>query len=455
MSTKGSAGGAFVALIFAVCFGAVGVFATWAIVDTLVDGWSARDWVRVKAEVLKYGADGLQYRYRIGEKDHTGTRLGVGFLEPSDVDGDVDFRLTTALSEKKPITVFVNPDKPSQSVVDPAIPWMMVLFMTPFALGFGGVGLGALYAVFAMLRPAREDKQPTMAAGPGAGALALWAFAFFWNVISFPIALIAVPEMMKTGEWLGLLILLFPLIGLLLVWAAVKSTWMAIRMGGTEIKLHPSPPRLGEIVSGNVTFKRGVTAGDAFKVRLECITADEGSPLTHWKAEKEARVIQGPQALRLAFGFDTPQRLPALAGDRDKNTTWRLELHKPGEKAAAYAFAFEVLPPLGAEHESEEVQEAAVEAEAELAAATPIPAAIQSFAQMVGAEHKLDAMSAKDRLELKARMDALTPKQREALAKLGNYAQYAPLMKKLVFWAIGLFVALQVLGVITAVFFTS
>lgn len=449
MSTKGSGGAAFVALIFAVCFGAVGVFASWAIAETLRDGLSARDWVRVKADVLAYGGEGLQYRYRVGDRDYTGTRLGVGFLEPSEVDNDIDAKLTAAVAGKQPITVFVNPSNPAQSVVDPSIPWTMVLFMTPFAFGFGGVGLGALYMVVKLLRGEREeDKQPTMAAGPGAGALALWVCAFFWNVISFPIALIAVPDIVKSGEWLGLLVLLFPLAGLFMLWAAIKSTWTAIRMGGAQIALQPAVPRLGEVVGGNVTFKRGVTAGDAFKVKLECITLNNGSPLSHWKAEKEARVIQGPQGLRLPFSIDTPDRLPALAGERDENTTWKLELFKPEQKEPAYAFAFELAPPPGAEHESEEVHEEALEEEAELAAATPIPVAVQSLLKVMGGEERLANMSAADRLQFKARMDAMTPEQHAALAKIGDYSKYIPLFKKLVFWAIGLFVAVQILGVV-------
>ena len=456
MSTRGNGGAAFVALIFAVCFGAVGVFASWAIAETLRDGLSARDWVRVKADVLRYGSDGLLYRYRMGDREYTGTRLGVGFIEGSEVDNDIDARLTAAVSEKQPVTVFVNPDDPSKSVVDPAIPWTMLLFMTPFAFGFGGVGLGALYMFVKLLRGEREeDKQPTMAAGPGGGALALWVFAFFWNVISFPIALIAVPDILKNGEWLGLLVLIFPLVGLFLLWAAVKSTWTAIRMGGAQIALQPAMPHLGQVVGGNVTFKRGVAAGDAFKARLECITVDNGAPLSHWKAEREIRVIQGPQGPRLAFSFGTPERLPALAGARDESTSWKLELYKPDGKLPAYAFAFELLPPPGAEHEPEEAHEEALEEEAGLAMAAPMPAGVQKLLKVMGGEEKLASMSAKDRLELKAHMDALTPQQRDAIAKLGNYAHYIPLMKKLFFWAIGLFVALQVLGVFTAIFFSS
>jgi transposase len=64
----------------------------------------------------------------------------------------VDARLTAAMSEKKPITVFVNPGEPSQSLVDPQIPWTMMAFMTPFAFGFAGSAFAAPAAAESCLR---------------------------------------------------------------------------------------------------------------------------------------------------------------------------------------------------------------------------------------------------------------------------------------------------------------
>jgi hypothetical protein len=458
MSESGRGGGAVVALVFMLTFGAVGVFASWAIGSTLADGWAVRDWVRVKAEVVKYGSGELQYRYRVGDKDYTGDTLGVGFLQSSEVADDVDARLSAALAEHKPVTVFVDPDRPARSVVDPEIPWKMVLFMLPFALGFGGVGLGAGYVFVRSFFPESEEaKAPTMAAGPGAGAWPLWVFAFFWNALAFPISFIAVPEMMRSGEYLGLLILIFPLVGVLILWGAIRSTWLAIRMGGSDIRLQPFPPRLGEVVSGFVTFRRGVAAGASFKVRLVCTSVGQESIATHWKAEKDARVVQGPQELRLAFGFDTPDRLPPSAGERDEPTHWRLELYRPGEMGSpAYAFAFEVLPPLGAEHESEEEHEAVVEEEEEqLAVAAPMAPAVQNLLKALGGEEKLAAMSPRDRLKFNARMDAMTPEQRAAIEKIGSYAHMMPLAKKALFWAIGLFVLVQVAGVVAVFLFSG
>ena len=41
----------------------------------------------------------------------------------------------------KPITVWVNPDNPSESMLDRELRWKLLVIFVPFALGFGGVGL--------------------------------------------------------------------------------------------------------------------------------------------------------------------------------------------------------------------------------------------------------------------------------------------------------------------------
>jgi hypothetical protein len=63
-----------------------------------------------------------------------------------------------------------------------------------------------------------------------AGASFLWLFAFFWNAISVPIAILVVPPAIQEGEWAALFVLLFPVIGMLLLWGAIAATIKAVRM---------------------------------------------------------------------------------------------------------------------------------------------------------------------------------------------------------------------------------
>jgi hypothetical protein len=262
----GKVGSVLLCLLFGLPFGGVGVWATHSIVETLSAARAARDWVKVRATVdaarLETGGSGsttyraeATYRYRFDGRDYTGTRLGISAIGGSDNIDDwheaIAGRLEDARTAGAPITVWVNPDNPAEAVVDREIRWKELIFLAPFSLAFGGVGVGSLVAMVFVLRgtapawwgndvrePART--RPGDLASPGtkssggepagqSGLGMLWVFTFFWNAISFPIAFLAVPDMVRDGEWLGLIVLLFPLIGVLLLWSCVSATIGAIR----------------------------------------------------------------------------------------------------------------------------------------------------------------------------------------------------------------------------------
>jgi len=258
-------------LLFAIPFGGVGVFASWAIGATLANAWDARDWVRVRATVesaslatssgtkgsTTYRAEG-RYVYFVGGKRYEGHRLGVGAMGGNDNIDDwhheVSAELESAKAAGRALTVWVDPDDPARSVFDRDIRWSELLFLVPFALAFGGVGVGALWVMVNILRGRGGEPGPDRSYGEGAATRALerigegdgqpstpaflWVFAFFWNALAFPIALIALPEIVAEKDWPGLLVLLFPIVGVGLLWSAIAATWSAMkaRRGGPGAK---------------------------------------------------------------------------------------------------------------------------------------------------------------------------------------------------------------------------
>ena len=89
-------------------------------------------------------------------KPYTGSRLGMSKVGGSDNIDDwhheVNARLEDARAAGKPVTVWVNPDNPAESVLDREMRWGELLFLVPFSLAFGGVGVGALVAMFFVLQ---------------------------------------------------------------------------------------------------------------------------------------------------------------------------------------------------------------------------------------------------------------------------------------------------------------
>lgn len=457
---KGNGTGILVALLFAVCFGGVGAFASWVVGGTLWAAWEARSWSRVPAEVTLYEHGRVQYKYQMNERTFLGRKIGIAALETDEVHPATS-RIERAWNAKEPLEVLVDPDDPSRSVVDDTVPWMMVIGFLPFALGFGAVGLGALGVMVSMVVPeGAADEDEGIASDAASGFIGLAIFTFLWNAIAFPIAGVMVFEIWKSGEWFGLLVLLFPAIGLLMIWATLVSGFNWIRRRGAVLHPQQMPPRLGGAFSGHVSFPRGVTAGDTFKAVISCVTSGgkSSTPVSHCKREQQARVSDVGGHHRLSFRFDTPARIEGFA--RDAETSWQLNLFPQGTETAAFSFNFKMQPPAGVEHLPEEELAREEEPHGMLEDdEQPVPAgvapAIGGLALLFGKERiekRLQSLPKAQRKQIEAQLASMTPEQKASLEKA---ASYMPLVKKLVIAVIVLFVLVQVAGIVAVVLFSN
>ncbi|MBC8022733.1 MAG: DUF3592 domain-containing protein [Burkholderiales bacterium] len=160
---KAKLGAALLCLVFAIPFGGIGAGASWVLGRMIYDGQRAEDWVRVKATVDSYDRSrgSVSYRYTFDGVEHRGDRLGanpIGGTDDVDAWHDGIAALMAAAQDgSKPLTVWVNPDSPSESMVDRTIRWKLAAFIVPFAFGFGGVGVAALWIFLrTLVRPAAE-----------------------------------------------------------------------------------------------------------------------------------------------------------------------------------------------------------------------------------------------------------------------------------------------------------
>ena len=138
---------------------AVGMGTLWLILSAFYASFAANDWVKVRADVLTgdvvpTGRRGSMqatgtYRYQYKGATYESKQLGVGNWGGDNM-GDWHQRmgdyLKAALAEKRPITVFVNPEDPAQAVIDPDIRWATIGFLSIFALAFSAVGAGFGYS---------------------------------------------------------------------------------------------------------------------------------------------------------------------------------------------------------------------------------------------------------------------------------------------------------------------
>ena len=433
-------------LLFALPFGGVGAGAAYVIGKAVHDGMRAKEWVRVKADLQGFGDGNISYHYVFDGKRYHGDRLGTNPIGGTDNIDDwhdqVHEHLQAATSEGKPISVWVNPDNPSESMFDRQIRWSLMLFASVFAFGFGGVGVGALVVAIVAFLPKRSVESVKNSDAGGVGTL--WVFAFFWNVISIPIAALAIPQMWAEGNWLGLIVLIFPLVGMFLLWAAIKVTWDFFRRGGASVVFEGEEQTLGAPLKGHFAFGRKIKRGEPFRVRLEAVThpglADER---TLWSREMEARVTDSGAGPRLHFRFDVPKRVRAPNSEDD--VFWRIDAIAANRAADVhYKFPVSIAEP--EEEEEEEPAAAPIMAfQDDLQPATLGPGFEHVERMLTGAGVNLTH-------DQVARLKEIPPEAREKIALL---AKHAPQIKNILFWVVIGFIALQVVPIILSLVFSG
>ena len=160
------------------------------------------------------------------------------------------------------------------------------------------------------------------------GLRATWGFAAVWLLISSPI-LFVLPDELAQSNYLALLGLLFPAVGLGMIWYAVKLTREWRKYGVTTLALDPYPGSLGGHVGGTVALPP--EPGVAYQFTLECVRSYvSGSGEDRSRKESVRWQASGPGAQvpgGIAFRFDVPADLPCSElQEGDQYHYWRVQL---------------------------------------------------------------------------------------------------------------------------------
>ncbi len=157
-----------------------------------------------------------------------------------------------------------------------------------FVIVFGGFGFAMVYFSFKSkketIHSQAEQMQPWLMrsewkngeikSGAKTGMVAAWGVSIFWNAISFPAAIAALPEIMEKREYKALAVLVFPLIGLGLLYWAVKKTLLWRRFGFTLLTMDPYPGSIAGQVGGHIRVNCAYQPHQIFKVTLaESVTS--------------------------------------------------------------------------------------------------------------------------------------------------------------------------------------
>ena len=167
------------------------------------------------------------------------------------------------------------------------------------------------------------------------GTLFMWGFAIFWNAISTPL-LFQFGEELEKGNYAILIGLLFPMVGIYLVYKAIGMTLEYQRYGVIELVMDPFPGSVGGHIGGTLTVKVRHDRDVDYRIGVECVysyvsgsgDSRSRSERIRWSEEGSASVRKVAEGVLLSFRFNVPEDLPeADAEQTDDYYFWRLHLH--------------------------------------------------------------------------------------------------------------------------------
>jgi len=350
--------------IFALPFFGVGVWMLWSVSNVFVDAFQMQDWVQVEARLLSggytssRGGDSDTYeayaRYTYDVRGQTFVADRVGLSSGADNIGDyqqeIGNNLRRAHASGESILVYVDPNDPSQAIIDRGIRWRMIGFQSIFLFVFGGFGLGLL--VFTWRAPTEKDtsdpryadspwllndnwQTPTIRSSSKASMYAMWAFAVVWNLITAYLPFVMYDEVVNKENYLALVALLFTAVGIgLLIWA-IRRTLEWRRFGASPVTLDPFPGSIGGHVGGTIELAMPHDPSIQYQLSLTNIKSYiSGSGENRSRNEKAkwqdmivAHAESTGSGTRLTFRFDVPEGLHESDAERDDTYyIWRLNL---------------------------------------------------------------------------------------------------------------------------------
>ena len=354
-------------MLFGLPFFLVGIgFLFWSVIPTVYDSWRVQSWPAVSGQLIQadlttnHSSDSTthearaRYRYHISGREYIHDRVAIN--EGGDNIGDFQQQLGRKLENlyhsHQPVTVFYNPTDPQDAVINRDIRWGLLGFKMIFVLVFGGVGAGL---VFWGARGKKTIEVADVASTPWltrpewhsgvirsdarSGMIGIWIFTVIWNLISAPVAFQFIDIWKEEGA-VALLALLFPGIGMGLVFWAIKLTREWQRFGITPLQMDPFPGSIGGDVGGEINVGIPYQSGMVCKLTLSNIYSyvtgsgknRSRSERVEWQDDGYAKIIPRQGGIGLQFRFEVPDGLNESQEHSTRYYFWRLhvELEMPG-----------------------------------------------------------------------------------------------------------------------------
>ncbi len=361
---KAKSKGRLVGTLFALPFAGVGTFiGGWAVSDVLTTR-DMRDWVRVDATLTSAGVNYhtgddsttyeayASYYYDYEGRRYEGDRVAVssGSDNIGSFQQQTGQRLKRLFDSGETVAVYVDPDAPGQSIIDRSVRWGLTLFKTLFGLVFAAVGYGLLYGLYFHKSPQPSRSAPSaipwqdrpewnpsgILSNARLGARFALGFAAFWNLVSWPVLIAALPDILAEKNYVALVVVLFPIIGMFLIFWAVKQRRDWRKFNKVPLVLDPFPGSIGGDVGGTFALKAPYDQQAQFDVTVSAFRVSRDSEgdrkeTVLWQDSMPAAIRQSADGMQLAFRMPVPHDQQESSLDEDSGIHWRVNLR--GESA--------------------------------------------------------------------------------------------------------------------------
>ena len=181
-----------------------------------------------------------------------------------------------------------------RALAAPSFDGQTLFLQAIFAIAFCGVGGGLIWwgrysagkaREIARLKAVHPESpwmwKPEWAVGRIVGStkatmVFTWVFAVFWNLISVPLLFVVPREVLEKQNYLGLIGLLFPVVGVGLLYWAARATARWKKFGSSVFEMAAVPGVIGGRLGGTIQTNFVAAPQDGFNLKLTSLRRRRG-----------------------------------------------------------------------------------------------------------------------------------------------------------------------------------
>lgn len=235
---------------------------------------------------------------------------------------------SSSYSVGQQVEVYYDPADEGRAEIKGFIPlWMPVIIFSALGLAFSGLSGGMIFAIRRSVKDAErkeallrqgarewetepEWRSATIRSVTGKEATFFWLFATVWNAIALPTGFFCVNAFINEGNHLAAIGLMFPLVGIWLLWEAARRTLQVRTFGDIKLRMDPFPASIGGEAGGTIDLPVRFSGDNIFAVSISCEqifkSRDGSRKELVWVETGNAASGPGPAGTKISFRFAVP-----------------------------------------------------------------------------------------------------------------------------------------------------